>query len=57
MLNPVFVIDVEDDDDGEKIAEPPLQLFVEQHFITMPSESEPICAISHKLLLANGTQL
>jgi hypothetical protein len=57
VLNPSFVIDVEDDDDGEKIAEPPLQSFVEQHFITIPSESEPICATSHKLLLANGTQL
>ncbi len=56
-LNPVFVIDVEDDDAGGNKAQPPLQLLVEQHFITMPSESEPNCPTSHKLLLPNGTQL
>ena len=54
MLNLVFVID---DEDGEKLAEPLLQLIVEQHFITIPSASEPICATPHKLLLLNGTQL
>ncbi len=48
---------VDADDDNENKAEALLQLLVEQHCITMPSKDEPICAISHKLLLPNGTQL